>query len=715
MDVVVTTPSGSAGAGNGLYTYGTVPIVTAISPPTGPIAGGTSVTITGLNFTGATSVTIGGSPAVIGTVAATTITATTPAHAAGQADVVVTTPIGTGTGTKLYTYVSLLTITSTAAATQKVGQTYSQQNTASGGAPGYTYAVTGTLPPGTSLSAATGLVFGIPTALGSFTYTITATDSIGQTASVNVTANITGIVSQLALASSVNPSFLGQQTTLTATATPNSCTGTITFTDLTTATVLCNAVPIVSGFATCTVKFTTPGAHQIQATYPGSAQCLASVSPVLVQTVNDQTIKTTQTIGNFMSRRNDLIMSSEPDLNRQVDRLAEADGEFVGSTPPGAPAFAGVAARLGGGPDAQDLSRMRFGLRDRPGAALPDSFSSPTSGLGIPGSDPSIGGGSVTAGPMRLTGNADDGATRFSFSTSLREMARYAAAAEASKAAEAGAGFAPGLGSIAAARFNPFDIWVEGKYTNFRDNSVINSATNAMDGQFGLISVGADYVLNRWLLVGVMAQFDIMTQTSHTQGTEASGQGWMLGPYATLRLSDHVFWQARGAWGQSSNEVNPFGTYSDHFATQRWLASSTLLGRWGMGPWQFRPSVSVAYMEDVSQSYADHFGIVIPSVKSQLGQAKAGPEIGYRYQFGPDLMIEPHVGMQVIYNFAGANVGVIAGQNAGPEGVRGRIEIGQRATTSRGIAVEMSGSYDGIGSKGYEAYTAKAQVHLPLQ
>jgi len=27
----------------------------------------------------------------------------------------------------------------------------------------------------------------------------------------------------------------------------------------------------------------------------------------------------------------------------------------------------------------------------------------------------------------------------------------------------------------------------------------------------------------------------------------------------------------------------------------------------------------------------------------------------------------------------------------------------------------MSGSYDGIGSKGYEAYTAKAQVHLPLQ
>lgn len=303
---------------------------------------------------------------------------------------------------------------------------------------------------------------------------------------------------------------------------------------------------------------------------------------MLVQTVNDQTIKTTQTIGNFMSRRNDLIMSSEPDLNRQVDRLAEADGEFVGSKP-SAPAFAGVAARLGDGPDAGDLSRMRFGMRDRPGAALPDSspFSPPSSVFGISGSDPATRGGSVTAGPMRLTGSAD-GVTRFSFSTSLREMARYAAAAEASKSAKAGAGFTAGQGSIAAARFNPFDIWIEGKYTNFRDNSVINSASNAMDGQFGLLSVGADYVLNRWLLVGVMAQFDIMTQISHTQGTEASGRGWMLGPYATLRLSDHVFLQARGAWGQSSNEVNPFGTYTDQFATQRWLPPRRC---WGVGAW----------------------------------------------------------------------------------------------------------------------------------
>src|SRR5262249_50791738 len=157
------------------------------------------------------------------------------------------------------------------------------------------------------------------------------------------------------------------------------------------------------------------------------------------------------------------------------------------------------------------------------GAALPDSgpFSPPRSGFGTPGIDPATGGGSVTTGPMRLTGNDD--VSRFSFSTSLRDITRFAAAAKASKT-EPGAGLAAGQGLLAAARFNPFDIWVVAKYTNFRDNSIINGASNAMDGQFGLLSVGADYVLSRWLLVGVMAQFDIMTQTSHTQGTEASGR-----------------------------------------------------------------------------------------------------------------------------------------------------------------------------------------------
>lgn len=100
VDVVVTTPLGpSDNTTADDYTYTAAPVVTGLSPTSGPTAGGTSVTITGVSFTGATGVTFGGTPAVFSFINDTTITATTPAHAAGTVDVFVTTPLGTSANT----------------------------------------------------------------------------------------------------------------------------------------------------------------------------------------------------------------------------------------------------------------------------------------------------------------------------------------------------------------------------------------------------------------------------------------------------------------------------------------------------------------------------------------------------------------------------------------------------------------------------------------
>src|SRR4029077_10171044 len=71
------------------------PVVTRVIPNTGLAAGGTAVTISGWNLTGATAVTFGGTAATsVVVVDPITITATSPAKAAGTYDVVVTTPRG---------------------------------------------------------------------------------------------------------------------------------------------------------------------------------------------------------------------------------------------------------------------------------------------------------------------------------------------------------------------------------------------------------------------------------------------------------------------------------------------------------------------------------------------------------------------------------------------------------------------------------------------
>ena len=74
----------------------TPPTVTGVSPSSGPTAGGTSVTITGTDFTGAGAVSFGATAGLVVHVnSATQITATTPADGAGTVDVTVTTGGGT--------------------------------------------------------------------------------------------------------------------------------------------------------------------------------------------------------------------------------------------------------------------------------------------------------------------------------------------------------------------------------------------------------------------------------------------------------------------------------------------------------------------------------------------------------------------------------------------------------------------------------------------
>src|SRR5207245_2599382 len=75
------------------------PTVTKVEPNSGPVAGGTSVTITGTNLTGATAVKFGSTSASVFTVnSATSIIATSP-PGVGIVDVTVTTPGGTSPNT----------------------------------------------------------------------------------------------------------------------------------------------------------------------------------------------------------------------------------------------------------------------------------------------------------------------------------------------------------------------------------------------------------------------------------------------------------------------------------------------------------------------------------------------------------------------------------------------------------------------------------------
>lgn len=104
--VGVTRSDGGADALANAFTYS--PSITSVSPSSGPMTGGQSITVTGTGLTGATGLTIGGTAATsLVVVSDTQLTAVTPLSGTGGAkDVVVTTSVGSHTATDAYAYVA---------------------------------------------------------------------------------------------------------------------------------------------------------------------------------------------------------------------------------------------------------------------------------------------------------------------------------------------------------------------------------------------------------------------------------------------------------------------------------------------------------------------------------------------------------------------------------------------------------------------------------
>lgn len=190
VDVVVTNSDSQAATLAQAFTYtASAPTISSILPVSGGTSGGTVVTISGTGFSSGATVKFGGTLATSVSIAsATSITATTPAHAGGKVDVVVTnSDTQTATLAQAFTYtVSAPTISSVSPASGSTSGGTSITITGTGFQSGATVTVgvrpaTGvTVVSGTSITAYTPL--GPPTEQLKVDVTVTNPDSLKATA-----------------------------------------------------------------------------------------------------------------------------------------------------------------------------------------------------------------------------------------------------------------------------------------------------------------------------------------------------------------------------------------------------------------------------------------------------------------------------------------------------------------------------------------------------
>ena len=126
-----------------------------------------------------------------------------------------------------------------------------------------------------------------------------ATGQINTQSSTTICGSVAGLGSfiivednttTLGLSSSANPSSYGQSVTLTATITPGTATGSVTFSD---GTSSLGTAAVANGTASVTTTQLSAGAHTIQAVYSDPQSFFSGSTGQLTQTVNASASTTT--------------------------------------------------------------------------------------------------------------------------------------------------------------------------------------------------------------------------------------------------------------------------------------------------------------------------------------------------------------------------------------------------------------------------------------
>ncbi len=307
VDVTVTSPYGTSATSTAdHFTAIPAPVVSSVSPASGPITGGTAVTLHGSGFTGASQVSFGAAAATSYTVASDTEIDVTspPSNTAGTVYVQVVTPGGTSAtnASSQFTYNLLGVQVGRASSVNPsvLGQSVTFTATVSAAPPGSgtpTGTVTfedGTAVLGSAILDSTGTAAFSTSVLSAGSHSITAVYGGDSTFATGTSAALTQVVNPPPLTPTItgviwvspSPSVTGQSVTIDAAVGPYSGTGnptgTVTFLD---GNTTLGTVALNNCVALCTAPLFGVGTHVITAVYSGDTTFATSTSPAYYQTV----------------------------------------------------------------------------------------------------------------------------------------------------------------------------------------------------------------------------------------------------------------------------------------------------------------------------------------------------------------------------------------------------------------------------------------------
>ena len=200
----------------------------------------------------------------------------------------------------------------------------------------------------------------------------------------------------------------------------------------------------------------------------------------------------------------------------------------------------------------------------------------------------------------------------------------------------------------------------------------------------------------------------ITAERSESGIADTEGKGWLVGPYFASQLGDHpLFFDGRILYGQTDNEITPFGAPTDDFVGDRWLAMLGLEGKVQANDITIFPGVDVSYVKDGQDAYVDSTATLVPS------QSVEQTEVALSLDFETPIPIN-NGDMVLTWGVSGIwsntdGSGPSASVIQFDDGWRGRFDIGYRFETGDGWSSNANAFVDGLGD-GYESFGLSAVV-----
>ncbi len=266
----------------------------------------------------------------------------------------------------------------------------------------------------------------------------------------------------------------------------------------------------------------------------------------------------------------------------------------------------------------------------------------------------------MAAGTETLTSRmtpSTDGVT-LGFSTSLAQM----------KAARDRAD------GIEQAEISPFNIWLDGTVLMHRRKD-----QDDRWGNFGMVSLGADYLLSEKALLGLSFHYDRMTDPTD-EDMELFGNGWLAGPYASFEIGKGIFWDTSLLYGGSSNTIDA-NAWDGTFGTRRLLMDTAIKGQWQLdGVTVFTPALRAVYFSETVDDYGVKNGagnaIDIEGFTEEQLRVSLRAEIARQFTLESDLTLTPRL------------AGTVGYSELDGEGVFGSLSAGLSINATQGWAID---------------------------